>query len=121
MTRRCGGVGGRHREARAAPSESAVRCAGRLAGRIESRTRFAVVPRRFLANNARGSYRLWLGFVVPVGELVVSRVSVPQLVALADAMPLHERQIVETVARLSLVSGRQLSNLFIDFSNSSIS
>jgi hypothetical protein len=42
----------------------------------------------------------------------VSRVSVPQLVALGDAMPLRERQIVETVARLSLVSGRQLSDLF---------
>jgi hypothetical protein len=47
--------------------------------------------------------------------LVVSRVSVARLVALADAMPLHERQVVETVARLSLVSGRQLSDLFIYF------
>lgn len=47
----------------------------------------------------------------------------PQLVALADAMPLHERQVVETVARLTLVSGRQLSDLFFyfSFSNSSIS
>ena len=42
----------------------------------------------------------------------MSRVSVPRLVALADEMPLRERQIVETVARLSLVSGRQLSDLF---------
>jgi hypothetical protein len=52
--------------------------------------------------------------------LVVSRVSVPRLVALADAMPLHERQIVETVARLTLVSGRQLSDLFLSFSNPSV-
>lgn len=44
----------------------------------------------------------------------------PQLVALADAMPPHERQIVETVARLSLVSGRQLSDLFY-LSDSSVS
>ncbi len=36
----------------------------------------------------------------------------PRLVALADGMPSHERQVVETVARLSLVSGRQLSDLF---------
>jgi hypothetical protein len=51
----------------------------------------------------------------------VSRVSVPRLVALADGMPLHERQIVETVARLTLVSGRQLSDLFfyLYFSNAS--
>jgi hypothetical protein len=42
----------------------------------------------------------------------VSRVSVPQLVALADAMPPHERQVVETVARLTLVSGGQLIDLF---------
>jgi Replication-relaxation len=42
----------------------------------------------------------------------VSRVSVPRLVALADGMPLRDRQIVETVARLTLVSGGQLSDLF---------
>lgn len=42
----------------------------------------------------------------------MSRVSVRRLLALADAMPLLERQIVETVARLTLVSGRQLSDLF---------
>jgi hypothetical protein len=42
----------------------------------------------------------------------VSRVSVPQLMALADGMPLRDRQIVETVARLTLVSGGQLSDLF---------
>ncbi len=50
----------------------------------------------------------------------MSRVSVPRLVALADGMPLLEREIVETVARLTLVSGRQLSDLFFDsFSRSS--
>ena len=50
----------------------------------------------------------------------MSRVSVPLLVALADGMPLRERRIVETVARLTLVSGRQLSDLFFDsFSGSS--
>jgi Replication-relaxation len=42
----------------------------------------------------------------------VSRVSVPQLVVLADGMPLRDRQIVEAVARLTLVSGGQLSDLF---------
>jgi hypothetical protein len=42
----------------------------------------------------------------------VSRVSVPQLMALADGMPLRDRQIVEAVARLTLVSGGQLSDLF---------
>jgi hypothetical protein len=36
-------------------------------------------------------------------------------------MALRERQLVETVARLSLVSGRQLSDLFIYFSDSSLS
>lgn len=49
----------------------------------------------------------------------MSRVSVARLMALADEMPLHERQIVETVARLTLVSGRQLSQLFIYISNTS--
>lgn len=43
-----------------------------------------------------------------------------RLVALGDGMALRERQIVETVARLSLVSGRQLSLLFFyNISNSS--
>lgn len=51
----------------------------------------------------------------------MNRVSVPQLVALADAMPLHERQLVEAVACLSLVSGRQLSDLFLYFSFASFS
>jgi hypothetical protein len=50
----------------------------------------------------------------------VSRVSVPRLVALAEGMPLREREIVETVARLSLASGRQLADLFFySFSNTS--
>ena len=49
----------------------------------------------------------------------MSRVSVPRLVALADGLPLRERQIVETVARLTLVSGRQLSDLFFDPSSPS--
>ncbi len=49
----------------------------------------------------------------------MSRVSVPRLVALADGLPLRERQIVETVARLTLVSGRQLFNLFFDSSSRS--
>jgi Replication-relaxation len=45
---------------------------------------------------------------------------VPRLVALADGMPLRDRQIVETIARLSLVSGGQLINLFFyDISNPS--
>jgi Replication-relaxation len=42
----------------------------------------------------------------------VNRLSVPRLLALADAMPLRDRAIVETVARLTLVSGRQLTDLF---------
>jgi hypothetical protein len=41
----------------------------------------------------------------------VNRLSVPRLLALADAMPLRDRAIVETVARLTLVSGRQLTDL----------
>ncbi len=50
----------------------------------------------------------------------MSRVSVPRLVAVADAMPLRERRIVETVARLSLVNGGQLVDLlFYSFSSSS--
>jgi hypothetical protein len=39
---------------------------------------------------------------------------VARLVALADGMPLRERQIVETTARLSLVSGQQLSHIFFN-------
>lgn len=49
----------------------------------------------------------------------MKRVSVPALVAVADGMPLHERRMVETVARLTLVSGRQLSQLFFYMSNPS--
>jgi hypothetical protein len=41
-----------------------------------------------------------------------ARVSVVRLTALADGMTLRDRQIVETVARLTLVSGEQLSDLF---------
>jgi len=44
----------------------------------------------------------------------VKRVSVPRLLVLADGMPVRERQIVEAVARLSLVSGGQLIELFFD-------
>ena len=44
----------------------------------------------------------------------MSRVSVARLVALADRMPLRDRQIVETVARLTLVSGGQLIDLFFE-------
>ena len=42
----------------------------------------------------------------------MNRLSVPRLLALADEMPLRDRAIVETVARLTLVSGRQLTDLF---------
>jgi hypothetical protein len=44
----------------------------------------------------------------------VSRVSVARLVAVADGMPLRDRQIVEAIARLTLVSGGQLINLFFN-------
>ena len=44
----------------------------------------------------------------------MNRVSVPRLVALADGMPLRDRLIVETVARLTLVSGGQLIDLFFE-------
>ncbi|HYM55253.1 MAG TPA: replication-relaxation family protein [Solirubrobacteraceae bacterium] len=40
------------------------------------------------------------------------RVSVGRLVALAEGMSVRDRQIVEAVARLTLVSGAQLINLF---------
>ncbi len=42
----------------------------------------------------------------------MSRVSVPRLLALADGMPRRDREIVETVARLGLVSSRQIIDLF---------
>lgn len=51
----------------------------------------------------------------------MSRVSVPRLVAVADGLGLLERQLVETIARLTLVSGRQLLNLSMDFSSASVS
>jgi hypothetical protein len=74
----------------------------------------------FVANNARGSFPFVVCVVVLVGGPVVSRVSVPRLVALADGIPLRDRQIVETVARLTLVSGGQLSHIFFySVSNSS--
>lgn len=41
----------------------------------------------------------------------MNRVSVPQLVALAEGMPARDRLVVETVARLTLVSGGQLAEL----------
>lgn len=44
----------------------------------------------------------------------MNRVSVGRLVALADGVPVRDRQIVETVARLTLVSGGQLVDLFFD-------
>ncbi len=40
-----------------------------------------------------------------------------RLTALADGMPLRDRQIVETTARLSLVSGGQILNLFFNNRN----
>jgi hypothetical protein len=50
----------------------------------------------------------------------VNRVSVGRLVALADEMPLRDRRIVETVARLTLVSGGQLVDLaFCEIANPS--
>ncbi|HEV3047010.1 MAG TPA: replication-relaxation family protein [Solirubrobacteraceae bacterium] len=51
----------------------------------------------------------------------MSRVSVPRLVAVADGMGLLERMLVETVARLTLLDGRQLLNLCMDFSSSTSS
>jgi hypothetical protein len=39
---------------------------------------------------------------------------VARLVAVADGMPLRDRQIVETIAHLTLVSGGQLINLFFN-------
>ena len=42
----------------------------------------------------------------------MTRVSVPRLLALADAMPSRDREIVQTVARLTLMSGGQIERLF---------
>lgn len=47
----------------------------------------------------------------------MSRVSIPQLVVLADALSPRDRAIVQTVASLSLVSGRQLSHIFFSEGN----
>jgi hypothetical protein len=44
----------------------------------------------------------------------VKRISAGRLVAVADAMTLRDRQIVETVARLTLASGSQLVELLFD-------
>jgi hypothetical protein len=41
----------------------------------------------------------------------MTRVSVPRLLALADAMPARDREIVQTVARLTLASGGQIERL----------
>lgn len=40
------------------------------------------------------------------------RVSVPRLLAMADGMPSRDREIVQVAARLTLVSGAQIINLF---------
>lgn len=64
------------------------------------------------AYNAGGSLPLWLSVLPRTGGSLVRRVSVARLIALAEAMTVRDRQIVETVARLRLVSGRQLSRLF---------
>src|SRR5580658_3282591 len=111
--RRCAAAGGRHHELPAAVWRCAARCAGRCAARVELRSPFALVGWGFLANNARGSCLCWCGVLVTRGS-GMSRVSVPRLVAVGDAMPLRDRQIVETVARLTLVSGRQFADLFFD-------
>jgi hypothetical protein len=50
----------------------------------------------------------------------MSRVSVARVMAVADGMPLRDRRIVETIARLTLVSGGQLVELFFaDIANPS--
>jgi hypothetical protein len=66
----------------------------------------------FLADNARGSFspvRLW---VCVCGGSGVRRVSVARLLAMADGMSSRDREIVQAVARLTLVSGAQIINLF---------
>lgn len=49
------------------------------------------------------------------GGLGMSRVSVARLLAMADGMPSRDKEIVQVAARLTLVSGAQIINLF--FSN----
>lgn len=51
-------------------------------------------------------------WVCVCGGSGVRRVSVARLLALADGMPSRDREIVEAVARLTLVSGAQIINLF---------
>jgi hypothetical protein len=46
------------------------------------------------------------------GGLGVKRVSVARLLALAEGMPPRDREIVQAVARLTVVSGAQIINLF---------
>jgi Replication-relaxation len=55
--------------------------------------------------------QLWLWACV-CGGSGVRRVSVAGLVALAEGMPPRDREVVEAVARLTLVSGAQLIDLF---------
>lgn len=52
---------------------------------------------------------LW---VCVCGGLGVRRVSVARLLAMADGMPSRDREIVQAVARLTVVSGAQIINLF---------
>jgi hypothetical protein len=82
----------------------------RCADRVKSRSPFTVVRRGFSANNARGSC-LPLGVRFLAWGSLVSRVSLPHLVALAEGMPARDRLVIETVARLTLVSGGQLADL----------
>jgi hypothetical protein len=72
-----------------------------------------------VADNARGSYRPGRLELLFRGA-VMSRVSVPQLVTLAETLLPRDRAIVETTARLSLVSGRQLAHIFFNNGNNSV-
>src|ERR1700677_3437823 len=105
--RRCAVAGGRHHE-------PLWWCADRCAVRLESELPSVPAGWAFVADNAGGSFPSAVSVVVPCGSSYVSRVSVARLVALADRMPLRDRQIVETVARLTLVSGGQLIDLFFE-------
>lgn len=88
--------------------------AGRCTARVKLGFPRTPVDTGFLSNNARGSFPP-CGSLLPSWGPNMRRVSVPQLLAIADDMSPRDRAITETVARLSLVSGRQLSNIF--FSN----
>src|ERR1700677_725220 len=105
--RRCAVAGGRHHE-------PLWWCADRCAVRLESELPSVPAGWAFVADNAGGSFPSAVSVVVPCGSSYVSRVSVARLVALADGMTPRERQIVETVARLTLVSGGQLIDLFFN-------